>query len=81
MQTLADLRDGHDGLVPGSGSVKPNKHMIEAAPYDEFVYLLQGHIDVIDDEGCVETFKAGDSFLMPRGCKSLNKQCASSTWC
>jgi uncharacterized cupin superfamily protein len=43
--------------------------VLEPAPYDEFVYLLEGHIDVIDDEGNVESYKTGDSFMMPRGCK------------
>lgn len=43
--------------------------MIEAAPYDEFVYLLEGRVDVIDDAGAVETYKAGDSLMMPGGCK------------
>lgn len=56
-------------LDAGVWACEPNKHVIEAAPYDEFVYLLQGHIDVIDDEGGVQTFKAGDSFMMPRGCR------------
>ena len=56
-------------LDAGVWECEPNKHVIEAAPYDEFVYLLQGHIDVIDDEGGVQTFKAGDSFMMPRGCR------------
>ncbi len=49
----------------GVWECEPNKHVIEAAPYDEFVYLLEGRID----EGGVETYKAGDSFMMPRGCK------------
>ena len=39
-----------------------------AAVNDEFVYLLEGHIDVIDEDGGVETYKTGDSFVMPRGC-------------
>ncbi len=56
-------------LDAGVWECEPNRHVIEAAPYDEFVYLLQGHIDVIDDDGGVQTFKAGDSFLMPRGCQ------------
>ena len=56
-------------LDAGVWECEPNRHAIEAAPYDEFVYLLQGHIDVIDDEGGVESYKAGDSFMMPRGCK------------
>lgn len=53
----------------GVWECEPNKHVIESAPYDEFVYLLQGRIDVIDDEGNAETYNAGDSFVMPRGCK------------
>ncbi|MCG8356454.1 MAG: cupin domain-containing protein [Kiloniellales bacterium] len=56
-------------LDAGVWECEPNRHVIEAAPYDEFVYLLQGRIDVIDDQGGVETYKAGDSFMMPRGCK------------
>ncbi|MEM7224527.1 MAG: cupin domain-containing protein [Pseudomonadota bacterium] len=56
-------------LDAGVWECEPNRHVIESAPYDEFVYLLQGHIDVIDAEGGVETYKAGDSFMMPRGCK------------
>ncbi len=56
-------------LDAGVWECEPNRHVLEAAPYDEFVYLLAGRIDVIDDEGAVETFKAGDSFIMPRGCK------------
>ncbi len=56
-------------LDAGVWECEPNKHVIESAPYDEFVYLLQGRIDVIDHEGGVETFRAGDSFVMPRGCK------------
>ncbi len=55
-------------LDAGVWQCEPNRHHIAAAPYDEFVYLLQGHIDVIDDTGAVETFKTGDSFIMPRGC-------------
>lgn len=56
-------------LDAGVWECEPNRHELEAAPYDEFVYLIEGHIDVIDDEGNVETYKAGDSFMMPRGCK------------
>jgi uncharacterized cupin superfamily protein len=56
-------------LDAGIWQCEPNRHVLEAAPYDEFVYLLEGQIDVIDDEGGVESFKAGDSFMMPRGCK------------
>lgn len=66
---LSFYEDQTGQLDAGVWECEPNRHLIEAAPYDEFVYLLEGHIDVIDDQGGVETFKAGDSFLMPRGCK------------
>jgi len=56
-------------LDAGVWACEPNKHVLEAAPYDEFVYLLEGRIDVIDEDGGVESYRAGDSFMMPRGCK------------
>jgi len=56
-------------LDAGVWECEVNMHEIESAPYDELVYLLAGHIDVIDEDGNVDTFKAGDSFMMPRGCK------------
>ena len=56
-------------LDAGVWECEPNRHVIEAAPYDEFVCLLLGRVDVEEDQGAVETFKAGDSFMMPRGCK------------
>ena len=55
-------------LDAGVWECEPNSHVIEGAPYDEFVYLIDGRIDITDDEGKTETFKAGDSFMMPRGC-------------
>ncbi len=56
-------------LDAGYWECGPNQHVYQDSPYDEFVYLLEGRVDVIDDEGQVETFKAGDSFIMPRGCQ------------
>lgn len=56
-------------LDAGYWECEPNRHTLEASPYDEFVYLLEGRIDVIAEDGSSETFKAGDSFVMPRGCK------------
>ncbi len=45
-----------------------NEHVFEASPYDEFVHLLEGHLEVTHDDGSVATYRAGDSFVMPRGC-------------
>ena len=52
----------------GVWQCEPNRHEMTDCPYDEFVYLLKGHLDIIDEDGNVETYKAGDSFVMPRGC-------------
>lgn len=39
------------------------------APYDvnEFMLVLEGSIDIIDKQGHVETFSAGDAFILPKG--------------
>ena len=55
-------------LDAGVWECEPNRHEIDGAPYDEFVYLLEGRIDVIDESGESETYRAGNSFVMPRGC-------------
>jgi uncharacterized cupin superfamily protein len=66
---LSFYTDQTGQLDAGVWECEPNRHVIESAPYDEFVYLLAGRIDVIDSEGVAETYTAGDSFIMPRGCK------------
>jgi len=35
--------------------------------YSEFMYLLEGSVTLVDDDGRRETFKAGDAVLVPRG--------------
>lgn len=58
-------------LDAGVWECEPNRHVIEAAPYDEFVYLIEGRIDVTDADGGVASYAAGDSFMMPRGCRCV----------
>ena len=36
---------------------------------DEFCYLISGHVRMIGEDGSVQTFKTGDSFLIPNGFK------------
>ena len=64
-------KDQTQQLDAGVWECEPHQHIIESAPYDEFVYLLEGCINIIDAEGNVETFRAGDSFFMPRGCHCI----------
>ena len=36
-------------------------------PYDEFVHVLEGELILTHNDGKKQTFKAGDSFLVPKG--------------
>ena len=58
-----------DTLVSGNPQERGLSYYADQTGQLEFVYLLQGQIDVIDDEGGVESYRAGDSFVMPRGCR------------
>lgn len=42
--------------------------------YSEFMYLLEGSVTLIDQDGRQETFKAGDALLVPRGTEYTWKQ-------
>lgn len=42
---------------------------IESFPYDEFVEVLEGSIEITDTEGHREVFKAGETFMIPKGMK------------
>ncbi len=34
---------------------------------DEFCYIVKGHVRLIGEDGHIQTFKTGDSFLIPNG--------------
>ncbi|MGC3939702.1 cupin domain-containing protein [Roseobacter sp. EG26] len=34
---------------------------------DEFCYIISGHVQLISEDGETQTFRAGDSFLIPNG--------------
>ncbi len=55
----------------------------EATPYtcrlddyacDEFCVVLEGSVTMIDEDGHEETFRAGDTFLIPKGFTGYWKQ-------
>ncbi len=43
-------------------------------PCDEIMFVLEGSVTVIDEDGHEETFKQGDCFFMPLGYTGLWKQ-------
>lgn len=53
-------------LIAGTWTSTPGKwHAF--ADRDEFCHLLSGHIELISEDGTVQEFRAGDSFLIPNG--------------
>ncbi|WP_048307869.1 cupin domain-containing protein [Halomonas sp. PR-M31] len=53
-------------LIAGTWTSTPGKwHAFTQR--DEFCYILSGHCKLIDEDGKVQTFHAGDAFLIPNG--------------
>lgn len=53
-------------LIAGTWTSTPGKwHAFTER--DEYCYIVSGHVRLIDRAGNSQTFKAGDSFLIPNG--------------
>ena len=54
------------GLIAGTWTSTPGRwHAF--TDRDEFCYIISGHVRLIDAAGAAQTFKTGDSFLIPNG--------------
>lgn len=47
---------------------------LENYPKDEFMYVIEGSVTIIEPDGRTETFTKGDSFFMPCGFAGLWQQ-------
>ncbi len=56
-------------LTAGVWECTPCTSQIDSYPVDEFCFILSGVVVVTDDTGHSETFKPGDSFVIPKGLK------------
>ena len=45
----------------------PAKLRIDDFPYDEYIYVIEGRLILIDDDGDESEFKPGDSLILPKG--------------
>ncbi len=61
--------DGTGQLTAGVWECTPCTTRIDSYPVDEFCFILSGTVVVTDDSGHAETFKPGDSFVIPKGLK------------
>lgn len=54
------------GVLAGTWTSTPGKwHAF--TDRDEFCYIIAGHCQLIDQDGTVQDFRAGDAFLIPNG--------------
>ncbi|MEE8189360.1 MAG: cupin domain-containing protein [Kiloniellales bacterium] len=61
--------DSTGQLTAGVWECTPCTSRIDSYPVDEFCFILSGTVVVTDAEGHAETFKPGDSFVIPKGLK------------
>ncbi len=59
--------DGSGQLTAGVWECTPCTTQTDSYPVDEFCTILSGTVVITDDAGHSETFKAGDSFVVPKG--------------
>ena len=45
----------------------PAKYQIDPQPFDEFIYILEGQLTLIDIEGQKDEFGVGDWLVLPKG--------------
>ena len=57
----------HDELFVGAYQAKAAKLTLEDYPYDEFMYLLSGKIEIIDQDGSQEVFFPGQALVLKKG--------------
>lgn len=62
--------DQHSGDVTarvGVWEAGESKTYLEDYPFTEYVLMISGHLVVTNDDGSENAFKAGDTFVIPKG--------------
>lgn len=57
----------HGELFVGAYQAKPAKLTLEDYPYDEFMYLLSGRIDITNKDGNLQSFLPGQALVLKKG--------------
>ncbi len=66
----AEHKDGATVRV-GLWEAGVSKTYLEDYPFTEYVLMISGHLVVTNDDGSVMEFRAGDTFVMPKGFSGL----------
>lgn len=65
-ETTSFFTSPDGSLLSGTWTSTPGK-WVAFTDRDEFCYIVSGHVELISDDGTVQTFRTGDAFLIPNG--------------
>ena len=61
--------DSSGQLTAGVWECTPCTSRVDSSPVDEICFILSGEVVLTDASGDAETFRPGDSFVVPKGMK------------
>jgi uncharacterized cupin superfamily protein len=65
--TFSDSHAGEVVARVGVWEAGESKTYLENYPFTEYVLMISGHLVVTNDNGTQHEFKAGDTFVIPKG--------------
>lgn len=65
--TFADEHTGNVVARVGVWEADKSKTWLENYPFTEYVLMISGHVVVVNEDGTSNAFKAGDTFVIPKG--------------
>lgn len=64
------FEDDHSGQVvvrAGVWEAEKSRTYLDNYPFTEYVLMISGHVVITNDDGTQNEFKAGDTFVIPKG--------------
>ena len=65
--TFDDMHSGDVIVRVGVWEAGVSKTYLEDYPFTEYVLMISGHLVLTNEDGTSNEFKAGDTFVMPKG--------------
>ncbi|WP_282129469.1 cupin domain-containing protein [Roseobacter litoralis] len=65
--TFEDTHSGNLVARVGVWEAGISKTYLEDYPFTEYVLMISGHVVITNDDGTENSFKAGDTFVIPKG--------------
>jgi uncharacterized cupin superfamily protein len=65
--TFSDAHAGNVTVRVGVWEAGESKTYLENYPFTEYVLMISGHVVITNDDGSMNEFRAGDTFVIPKG--------------